>query len=152
MFTLKVENHNTLEIIENYISDFNIAHLLFEDRYTAFDIADFHNYSMELLNENGACLAYADDGTNGGLLWKIEEVEGEEWDEEWGDWDWALLEEWAKNGISAPIPKSECEDDEDFEDYEDYEDYYHDFYGNYHCDSYGVCGGTSCPNYFECHR
>ena len=26
-----------------------------------------------------------------------------------------------------------------------------EYAGNMHCDTYGVCGGTSCPNYHKCH-
>lgn len=38
---------------------------------------------------------------------------------------------------------------------DDYDEYYEvtddDLYGgNMHCDTYGVCGGHSCPNYFRC--
>lgn len=32
-----------------------------------------------------------------------------------------------------------------FEDVED------DYSSNCHCDTYGVCGGYSCPNYANCH-
>lgn len=35
-------------------------------------------------------------------------------------------------------------------EYDEPDDYYGDYSGNMHCDSYGVCGGTSCPNYFKC--
>ena len=26
-----------------------------------------------------------------------------------------------------------------------------DYLSNMHCDTYGTCGGTGCPNYFRCH-
>lgn len=26
-----------------------------------------------------------------------------------------------------------------------------DYSSNMHCDTYGVCGGMGCPNYFKCH-
>ena len=34
------------------------------------------------------------------------------------------------------------------DEYETIED---DYSSNMHCDTYGVCGGTGCPNYFKCH-
>ena len=38
-----------------------------------------------------------------------------------------------------------CEDEEDEWDEDDY-----GYESNCHCDSYGICGGTSCPNYYSC--
>ena len=74
--------------------------ILFNDRLNVLSTVYFEKFKLELLDEDGACLAYADGDMNGGLLWKVDADE-----EEWGDWDWALLKEWAENGISAPIPK-----------------------------------------------
>lgn len=31
-----------------------------------------------------------------------------------------------------------------------YLDDYDEYLGNMHCDTYGVCGGYNCPNYFKC--
>lgn len=100
MYTLRLTNLETLELIENYHFDLEIASILFNDRLNVLQTVCFKNFRLELLDEDGACLAYADSHMNGGLLWKVDEDE-----EEWGDWDWALLEEWAEDGISAPIPK-----------------------------------------------
>ena len=30
-------------------------------------------------------------------------------------------------------------------------DYTYGYELNNHCDTYGVCGGISCPNYWDCH-
>lgn len=38
--------------------------------------------------------------------------------------------------------------DENYEPEDDYDDGYA---SNCHCDTYGVCGGYSCPNYISCH-
>ena len=53
---------------------------------------------------------------------------------EWGHADWEL----------APC------DDPDFDD-EPYESDYDDYGSNFHCDTYGVCGGTDCPRFYICH-
>lgn len=100
MFILRLTNTETLEMTDNYYYDFEIVTILFNDRLNVLSTVYFEKFKLELLDEDGACLAYADDDMNGGLLWKVDEDE-----EEWGDWDWALLKEWAENGISAPIPK-----------------------------------------------
>ncbi len=164
MYTLRLTNTETLEMTDNYYCDFDIVTILFNDRLNVLVTACFEKFKLELLDEEGACLAYADGDMNGGLLWKID-VD----DEEWGDWDWALLEEWAENGISAPIPKPDWDtyfaelledfgiDEEDIEEWEDDEedfDLLDDFSyeGNCHCDTYGVCGGISCPYYFTCNN
>lgn len=41
----------------------------------------------------------------------------------------------------------ESEDDADYE-----EDYEEDAMGNMFCDNSGYCSGTSCPQYWECHK
>lgn len=99
MYTLRLTNLETLELIENYHFDLEIASILFNDRLNVLQTVCFKNFRLELLDEDGACLAYADDNMFGGLLWKDDEEDG------WGDWDWALLKEWTEDGISAPIPK-----------------------------------------------
>lgn len=161
MFILRLTNTETLEMTDNYYYDFDIVTILFNDRLNVLATACFEKFKLELLDEDGACLAYADGDMNGGLLWKIDAD-----DEEWGDWDWALLKEWAENGISAPIPKPDWDkffadlledfgiDEEDIEEWEDedFEDYYDDFSENCSCDTYGTCSGISCPNYFKCHN
>ena len=38
-------------------------------------------------------------------------------------------------------------DDTEEDEYETVDD---DYTGNMHCDTYGVCGGWSCPNYKAC--
>ena len=38
-------------------------------------------------------------------------------------------------------------DEEDYFEGEDFEGYA----GNMPCDTYGLCGGTSCPNFWKCH-
>ena len=100
MYTLRLTNFGTLETIENYYFDFDVVTTLFNDRLTVLSTVYFENFELELLDEEGACLAYADGDMYGGLLWKVDDDE-----EEWGDWDWTLLKEWAEDGISAPIPK-----------------------------------------------
>ena len=45
--------------------------------------------------------------------------------------------------------------EDEYETYEDVEDEWEDttdlgYESNCHCDTYGVCGGPSCPNYFKC--
>lgn len=42
----------------------------------------------------------------------------------------------------------EEEIEEEFEDWDDIDDGYS---SNCHCDTYGFCGGTSCPQYWQCH-
>ena len=128
MYTLRLTNLETLEIIEN-LYFFKEASLIFNDRLNVLSTVYFEKFELELLDEEGACLAYADGNMYGGLLWKTDDEE-----EEWGDWDWALLNEWAENGISAPIPKLDWDTyfnnllddfgiDEDYiEDWEDWED------------------------------
>lgn len=37
------------------------------------------------------------------------------------------------------------------DDYEDWSELDDGFLSNCHCDSYGICGGMSCPQYFSCH-
>lgn len=44
------------------------------------------------------------------------------------------------------IAKTEITEYETISD-EDYDG----FLSNCHCDTYGFCGGTSCPHYWECH-
>lgn len=100
MYTLRLTNTETLEMTDNYYCDFDIVTILFNDRLNVLSTVYFEKFKLELLDEEGTCLAYADGDMNGGLLWKVDVDE-----EEWGDWDWALLKEWAENGISAPIPK-----------------------------------------------
>ena len=129
MYTLRLTNLETLEIIENHYFDLDVASTLFNDRLTVLSTVYFEKFELELLDEEGACLAYADGNMYGGLLWKVDDEE-----EEWGDWDWTLLEEWAENGISAPIPKPDWDTyfksllddfglDEDYiEDWGDWED------------------------------
>ena len=130
MYTLRLTNLETLEIIENHYFDFDVASTLFNDRLNVLSTVYFENFELELLDEEGACLAYADGDMYGGLLWKVDDEE-----EEWGDWDWALLKEWAEDGISAPIPKPDWDTyfkslfddfgiDEDYiEDWEDDDDF-----------------------------
>ena len=36
-------------------------------------------------------------------------------------------------------------------DYDAYEDADEGYASNCHCDTYGICGGYSCPNYISCH-
>lgn len=42
----------------------------------------------------------------------------------------------------------------EYDDYEvEYDDYGIDDYSqNMHCDTYGYCGGDSCPNYYKCNQ
>ena len=101
MYTLRMTNIETDEIMENYYYTYDTVTTIFEDRVNTLLSFYIENYELELLDEKGTCLAYANGKHEyGGLLWKVDEDE-----EEWGDWDWALLEEWAEDGISAPIPK-----------------------------------------------
>lgn len=37
----------------------------------------------------------------------------------------------------------------EIEEYEEFDD--DDYSSNCHCDTYGFCGGTSCPQYWQCH-
>jgi len=157
MYTLRLTNLETLEMTDNYYYDFDVVTILFNDRLDVLLTVCFKKFRLELLDEDGVCLAYADSNMYGGLLWKLDEE-----DEDFGDWDWALLKEWTENGISAPIPKPDFDWEEfkgffedfadDDDDYEDYDDYADDYSGNTHCDTYGVCGGISCKYYFECHK
>jgi hypothetical protein len=137
MYTLRLTNLETLEIIENYYFDLEIAPILFNDRLNVLSTVYFEKFELELIDQDGTCLAYADSHMNGGLLWKLDEE-----DEDFGDWDWALLDEWEQDGISAPVPKPDMDahfkfllddfgidddyiedwgDDEDFELFEDEE-------------------------------
>lgn len=102
MYILRLTNLETLEVIENYYFDLEIAPILFNDRLNVLSTVYFEKFELELIDQDGTCLAYADSHMNGGLLWKTDEE-----DEDFRDWDWALLDEWAENGISAPIPKSD---------------------------------------------
>lgn len=103
MYTLRMTNIETDEIMENYYYTYDTVTTIFEDRVNTLLSFYVENYELELLDENGTCLAYANGKHEyGGLLWKLDEE-----DEDFGDWDWALLDEWAENGISAPIPKSD---------------------------------------------
>lgn len=61
--------------------------------------------------------------------------------------------------IQASLNEEECwmEFEEDWDDpfvddeFEPTEDDWDDgYYSNCHCDTYGVCGGVNCPNYFKC--
>ena len=101
MYTIRMTNIETDEIMENYYYTYDTVTTIFEDRVNTLLSFCVENYELELLDENGTCLAYANGKHEyGGLLWKLDEE-----DEDIGDWDWALLDEWAENGISAPIPK-----------------------------------------------
>lgn len=41
---------------------------------------------------------------------------------------------------------------DEFDEDEEYEDVTEDDYSsNCHCDTYGICGGISCPRYYQCH-
>ena len=135
MYTLRLTNTETDEIMENYYYTYDTVTTIFEDRVNTLLSFYVENYELELLDENSTCLAYANGKQEySGLLWKLDEE-----DEDIGDWDWALLDEWAENGISAPAPDNE---DEWYED--------DDWASNYPCDTYGMCAGTSCPNYWKC--
>lgn len=45
----------------------------------------------------------------------------------------------------------EDENEMDEEDYFEGEDYEDGYASNMPCDTYGMCGGTSCPNFWKCH-
>ena len=42
-------------------------------------------------------------------------------------------------------------EEEDYFEGEDFEEIEDGYAGNMPCDTYGLCGGTSCPNFFKCH-
>lgn len=42
-------------------------------------------------------------------------------------------------------------EEEDYFEGEDFEEIEDGYAGNMPCDTYGMCGGTSCPNFFKCH-
>lgn len=101
MYTLRMTNIETDEIMENYYYTYDTVTTIFEDRVNTLLSFYVEDYELELLDENGTCLAYTNGKHEyGGLLWELDEE-----DEDFEDWDWALLEEWAEDGISAPIPK-----------------------------------------------
>lgn len=107
MYTLRLTNTETGEIMENYRFDLAEALDIFNDRVNILAMVNFDFYELEL-EEDGACLAFAAGlGVNGGLLWKTDEE-----DLEFGDWDLGLLDEWREKGIEAPLPFDE--DDEFF--------------------------------------
>ena len=58
--------------------------------------------------------------------------------------------EWHKDEflISADMTFGEFIEWQGFEELTEWED---DYSSNCHCDTYGVCGGYSCPNYHICH-
>lgn len=105
MYTLRLTNIETDEIMENYYYIYDTVTTIFEDRVNTLLSFYVENYELELLDENGTCLAYANGKHEySGLLWKLDEE-----DEDFGDWDWALLDEWEQDGISAPVPKPDMD-------------------------------------------
>lgn len=131
MYTLRLTNTETDEITENYYYyyAYNTVTTIFKDRVDTLLSFYVENYELELLGEDGACLAYANGKQEyGGLLWKLDEE-----DEDFGDWDWALLKEWTEDGISAPIPKPNIDIDfeELFDDFDIDDDYIEEWGGEF---------------------
>ena len=102
MYTLRLTNTETGEIMENIRFDLAEALDIFNDRVNILTTVNFDYYELEL-EEDGACLAFAAGlGVNGGLLWKTDEE-----DADFGDWDLGLLDKWREKGIEAPLPLDE---------------------------------------------
>lgn len=63
---------------------------------------------------------------------------------------WDMTLETAYNlFLSASGMTDELEEDEEEKDVDD--EYVAEFNKNTYCDTFGVCGGPQCPNYYECH-
>lgn len=73
-----------------------------------------------------------------------------EYSEARGTWNLFVDGEWYLEGTyeqcEAAMFNNACDEEEEYDD----EPYGYE--SNCHCDTYGVCGGTSCPNYFTCHQ
>ena len=133
MYTLRLTNTTTDEVMEHYYDTIDPVVTLFENELNALLLVDA-KFKLEVLDDVFGCLAYADGELNeGGLLWEHEEEyeDAETVDESW--WDWSIAKFWDENEEKRD---DWCEDD--------------GWVSNCPCDTYGMCGGPSCPNYWKC--